>query len=83
MPAPPATGEPIVSVTEAPELIHSLLGLGVIVEFGGYYSPLVQTTLGPGGAERIIVYPLLAWLMGFGGYLSGRVAGEKVGPGPG
>ena len=56
--------------------------VGVVVEFGGYYSPLVQTTLGPGGAERIIVYPLLAWLMSFGGYLSGSVAGEKVGPGP-
>lgn len=44
--------------------------LGVAVEFGGYYSTLVQVTLGPGGAERIIVYPILAWLMIFGGYLS-------------
>ena len=42
---------------------------GVIVEFGGYYSPLVQQTLGPGGWERVIVYPLLIWLVGYGNYL--------------
>lgn len=48
--------------------------LGVSLEFGAYYSSLVQVTLGPGGTERIIVYPILAWLMLFGGYLS---AGEK------
>jgi hypothetical membrane protein/uncharacterized membrane protein len=44
--------------------------LGVSLEFGAYYSSLVQSTLGPGGTERIIVYPILAWLMLFGGYLS-------------
>jgi len=44
--------------------------LGVSLEFGAYYSSLVQTTLGPGGTERIIVYPILAWLMLFGGYIS-------------
>jgi hypothetical membrane protein len=63
-------------------ILGALSLLGVIIEFGGYYSTLVQVSLGPGGAERIIVYPLLAWLMAFGGYLSGSVAGEKVGPGP-
>ncbi len=28
--------------------------------------------LGPGGLERWIVYPIIAWLTGFGGYLAGR-----------
>lgn len=46
--------------------------VGVILEFGAYYSYLVQQVLGPGGTERIIVYPILVWLMIFGGYLSAR-----------
>jgi hypothetical membrane protein len=48
--------------------IVSLIGAGL--EFGGYNSALVQQSLGGGGTERIIVYPLLIWLMMFGGYLS-------------
>jgi hypothetical membrane protein len=43
--------------------------VGIVFEFGGYYSPLVQQTLGPGGWERVIVYPLLIWLVGYGNYL--------------
>ena len=48
------------------------LALGVlslvatVILFGAYYSPLVQNTLGPGGWERIIVYPLFLWLIMFG-----------------
>ena len=45
--------------------------LGIVVEFGGYNSSLMQETLGPGGWERIIVYPLMLWLVGFGSYLLG------------
>jgi len=26
--------------------------------------------LGPGGMERMVIYPALVWLAGFGGYLS-------------
>ena len=44
----------------------------VVVEFGGYYSPLVQQTLGPGGWERAIIYPVVIWLIGYGNYLLGR-----------
>jgi hypothetical membrane protein len=51
--------------------------LGTIIEFGAYYSAIVQQTLGPGGWERIIVYPLLIWLMGFGGYLLGWKEGAS------
>jgi hypothetical membrane protein len=46
--------------------------IGAIVEFGAYYSTIVQQVLGPGGTERVIVYPVLAWQMIFGGYLSGK-----------
>lgn len=44
--------------------------LGVMLEFGFYYSYIVQQVLGPGGTERLIVYPLLAWQMSFGGYFT-------------
>jgi hypothetical membrane protein len=53
--------------------IMSLIGAGL--EFGGYNSALVQQGLGAGGTERIIVYPLLIWLMMFGGYLSANSKG--------
>jgi hypothetical membrane protein len=46
--------------------------LGVVIEFGAYNSAFSQQTLGPGGWERIIVYPLLVWLIGFGSYLLAR-----------
>jgi hypothetical membrane protein len=46
--------------------------VGIVLEFGAYYSYFVQQVLGPGGTERIIVYPILVWLMIFGGYLAGR-----------
>jgi hypothetical membrane protein len=51
--------------------LGALSMLGTVVEFGGYYSSLVQQGLGPGGWERIIVYPLMLWLVGFGSYLFG------------
>jgi hypothetical membrane protein len=55
-------------------LIFGIISLvSVIVEFGAYYSPFVQHTLGPGGAERIIIYPIIIWLIGYGNYLLGKV----------
>jgi hypothetical membrane protein len=45
----------------------------VVLEFGAYYSILVQQTLGPGGTERLIVYPIIVWLIGYGNYLIGKV----------
>ena len=54
-------------------LFLGLLSLAsVAVYFGAYYSPLVQQTLGSGGAERVIVYPIIVWMIGFGSYLMGR-----------
>jgi hypothetical membrane protein len=43
--------------------------VAIAVYFGAYYSALVQETLGSGGAERVIVYPMVIWLVGFGSYL--------------
>jgi hypothetical membrane protein len=40
-----------------------------ILEFGAYYSSVVQQSLGPGGAERMIIYPVIIWLIGYGNYL--------------
>jgi len=56
-------------------LRYLLLALGLLsllaalIEFGSYGSALVQQTLGPGGWERAIVYPLLVWEMAYGSYL--------------
>jgi len=34
--------------------------------------------IGPGGLERLIVYPILLWAVGFGGYLIGQEDVKKV-----
>jgi hypothetical membrane protein len=51
---------------------------GVILEFGAYYSYIVQQVLGPGGTERVIVYPLLVWLISFGAYLTTQGIEKKL-----
>lgn len=43
--------------------------VGIIVEFGFYGSTLFSNTLGPGGWERIIVFPELFWLMVLGAFI--------------
>lgn len=65
----------IISAGEAKTLIRvlfALLGLIslVFLLFSGSFIP----TFGVGGTERWIVYPILIWILGFGGYLSGRNA---------
>jgi len=51
-------------------LIFGLVSLAAtITYFGAYYSNLVQQTLGSGGSERVIVYPLFIWLVGDGNHL--------------
>ena len=54
--------------------------IGTVVEFGAYSSPFVSLTLGPGGWERVIVYPLLIWEMGFGSHLLARGQGYADAP---
>jgi len=49
--------------------LGSLSLFGTVMEFGAYETAFFQQTLGPGGWERVIVYPLLIWLIGFGSFL--------------
>jgi hypothetical membrane protein len=58
-------------------LRYAFAGLGALnlVSLASYFllgdaSPF--WVLGVGGAERWVAYPIMLWLMGFGGYLAGR-----------
>lgn len=39
------------------------------IEFGSYGSPFFEHTLGTGGWERTILYPLVLWFIAYGSYL--------------
>ena len=51
--------------------IAGLVGIGfvVLMAIGDSGNPGVFGPIGHGGAERMIVYPVMLWLMAFGGYL--------------
>src|SRR5947199_4748648 len=53
-----------------------LLGVGSLLALGLYLSEN-NFDLGSGGMERMIVYPVLAWGIGFGGYLLGMAHGNE------
>ena len=58
--------------TDADHLaLTGLIGLGfvVLMVIGDAGNPGVFGAIGHGGAERMIVYPVMIWLMAFGGYL--------------
>jgi len=59
--------------------IAGLTGIGfvVLMVIGDGGSPGVFGAIGHGGAERMIVYPVMLWLLAFGGYL---MAGGPVTP---
>lgn len=40
--------------------------------------PMFEPLLGSGGVERWVAYPILLFMMGFGGYLSGLSTGKKL-----
>jgi hypothetical membrane protein len=69
-------------VTTAPfRLISFLLGAVSLVTLVSYIllgegSPIAA--LGIGGIERWIVYPVILWVIAFGGYLSGRADGDRT-----
>jgi hypothetical membrane protein len=44
----------------------------VIMVIGDAGDPAVFGPIGHGGAERMIVYPVMLWMLAFGGYLMGR-----------
>ena len=43
----------------------------VVMVIGDSGNPAVFGPIGHGGAERMIVYPVMLWMMAFGGYLVG------------
>jgi hypothetical protein len=53
-----------------------VLGLAfvVIMVIGDSGNPAAFGPIGHGGAERMIVYPAMLWMMAFGGYLMGSRA---------
>jgi hypothetical membrane protein len=62
-------------------MLSVLLGATALVTLGLYVllgdaSPMAR--LGIGGVERWIVYPIVLWVVAFGGYLSGRAEGEPL-----
>ena len=69
-------------VTAAPfRLISFLLGAVSLLTLASYIllgesSPMAA--LGIGGIERWIVYPVILWVIAFGGYLSGRADGDRA-----
>lgn len=50
---------------------YVLTALGVITLVFLFFYPAFIPLLGDGGAERFIAYPVVIWMIGFGGYLSG------------
>ena len=55
-------------------LLGVLTGISTIVEVFYYMFPGAIYLLGYGGVERMIVYPLLIWAIGYGGNLLSRTA---------
>jgi hypothetical membrane protein len=68
-------------VTKAPfRLISFVLGAVSLLTLASYIllgdgSPMAA--FGIGGIERWIVYPVVLWVIAFGGYLSGRADGDR------
>jgi hypothetical membrane protein len=69
-------------VTPAPfRLISLALGAVSLLTLASYIllgdrSPMAE--FGIGGIERWIVYPVILWVIAFGGYLSGRAEGDRT-----
>lgn len=60
-----------------PPLTYPSIALGVFsLAALGLYISGTYLGLGPGGMERMIVWPVLVWALGFGGYLLGTSAGS-------
>jgi hypothetical membrane protein len=58
--------------------ISALLGLVTLASLVLYVGQ-IYLGLGPGGMERMVVYPTLLWAVGFGGYLIGADDWSKHG----
>jgi hypothetical membrane protein len=62
-------------------VLAGLVGLAfvVVMAVGDAGNPAVFGPIGHGGAERLIVYPPMVWLMAFGGFLLGDAV-DLLGP---
>lgn len=64
----------IVSFRMTPRPFRYLLALlGIVSLVFLFFSSLFIPILGDGGTERFVAYPLVLWMVGFGGYLVGDV----------
>ena len=59
--------------------VAGLVGLAfvIIMVIGDAGNPWVFGSIGHGGAERLIVYPAMLWMMAFGGYLMAARPGDQ------
>ena len=62
-------------------VVAGLVGLAfvVLMVIGDAGNPGVFGPIGHGGAERMIVYPSMLWMMAFGGYLMAAPSGDRGG----
>ena len=60
-------------------VLAGLVGLAfvVLMVIGDSGNPGVFGPIGHGGAERMIVYPSMLWMMAFGGYLMAAPSGDR------
>jgi len=58
--------------------VVGLIFAGIMV-VGDWGNPSVFGPIGHGGVERMIVYPVMLWLLAFGGYLLGRQPTSETG----
>lgn len=65
-------------VTSAPFRHLSLALGGIAIAFLIMSGPLENTTLGSGGVERWVAYPVVLWLVAFGGYLLGPGTASRL-----
>ena len=61
-------------------ILAGMVGLAfvVIMVIGDAGNPAVFGPIGHGGAERMIVYPAMLWMLAFGGYLMAEPATDRV-----
>lgn len=64
------------------QYISVVLGALSLIALGLYISK-AYLGLGPGGMERMIVWPILVWGLAFGGYLLAMSPSSAEAPGPG
>jgi hypothetical membrane protein len=64
--------------------VAGIVGLGfvVLMIIGDGGNPEVFGAIGHGGAERMIVYPVMLWMLAFGGYLMAATRADAYVEGP-